>query len=158
VCFGNITNATCAAGERANLHSVWDTWIPRRIVGVGEHASRAEEKVAAAIWASKLYTRQMAGGVRAAGCAMVRTPDVCSVVWAMESNAHVCSYVFKPSVEWLQTNDLSGEYYEGAVAVVEGLIAKAGVRLAAWLEACVAALESDRIRVREQQALGSLEL
>jgi hypothetical protein len=157
---GGGGNGSCAvAGERANLHSVWDTWIPRRIVGLGEHASRVDEKAAAAVWASRLYTRQVAGGVRAAGeCARVRTPDECSVAWAQESNGYVCSYVFQPGLEWLLANDLSREYYEGAVGVVEGLVAKAGVRLAAWLEASVAGLERDRGRVGEQRLLGSLEL
>lgn len=38
--------------------------------------------------------------------------------------------------------ELGGEYYENAVPVVESQVAKAGYRLAAWLDLIVANLKS----------------
>jgi hypothetical protein len=47
--------------------------------------------------------------------------------------------MLKNGVDWFQGRDLSTDYYDGAAPVVEYLIGKAGVRLAAWLEAMVSA-------------------
>src|SRR6267378_727096 len=72
-----------------------------------------------------------------AECSNVANPDSCSLQWAMEANAYVCQYVTKPGIDWLQSNDLSLEYYDGAKPIVEKLIGQAGLRLAGWLEAMV---------------------
>ena len=178
VCFGKeldtdaappaaATADSCPAGGRTNLHSVWDTAIPRKIVGLlkPHGPTREEEKAAAALWANKLFaadTRLPVPGEAAplAECTDISTPEVCSLAWAQESNSWICAYVMHKGLDWLEMNDLSGEYYEGAVPIVEGLIAKAGLRLAAWLEGIVAAIseEGEGGKAREQLKLGNLEL
>jgi len=53
--------------------------------------------------------------------------------WATDANAYVCSNALKGGVAALETGDLGGSYYTGNTAVIQLLIAKAGYRLAAWL-------------------------
>lgn len=55
--------------------------------------------------------------------------------WAGESNRLVCEVVV-PEGGWeeLQGQELSGEYYEQAIGAVEMQVARAGVRLAEWLD------------------------
>ena len=128
-CFGRR-----CSGE--NLHSIWDTGegppsregrpakddtltdgppcadIIHKYLGLKHSEKHNEEVTAAREWAETLSN---AGGVRpGAECADV-TGDAqdCVLQWAAEANKLVCSYVLKPGVEWLESNDLSGEYYEG---------------------------------------------
>jgi hypothetical protein len=134
-----------------NLHGVWDTSIPHAICGLdaAPPPSPAEERAAALAWAVRLRASLGAGDGGAAEeapplllgaeCARVAEPDACALGWARESNAFVCSHVLERGVEWFRGRDLAGEYYERAAPVVEYLVGKAGVRLAAWLEAMVAA-------------------
>ncbi|KAF8832864.1 hypothetical protein HHX47_DHR1001932 [Lentinula edodes] len=56
----------------------------------------------------------------------------CPLVWAKESNAYDCSFVWTyDSYEDLCSDD--NDYYSGAVPIIELQIAKQGYRLAAWL-------------------------
>jgi hypothetical protein len=154
VCF----RKACA---RTNLHSVWDTLIPDKIVGLGSAPTHPELKVAAAVWAEQLHGAALANaGVAGvdpmAECHDLMAPDSCSVNWAAESNAWVCKYVMKEGLEWLSSNDLSLDYYDGAKPIVEELISKAGLRLAGWLEAMVAAAATSNSGV--QQPVSNMEL
>jgi hypothetical protein len=155
VCF----RKACA---RTNLHSVWDTLIPNKIAGLSSSPTHEELKAAAAIWATELYedTVAQAGDVGVdplAECHDLVAPDSCSLKWASESNAWVCKYIMKESLEWLGSNDLSLEYYDGAKPIVVEQISKAGLRLAGWLEAIVkASTVGDSSRT--QQPIGNLEL
>jgi hypothetical protein len=68
----------------------------------------------------------------------------CGIEWATEANALVCKVVLAPGLEWVKENDLGrGEYYEAAAGVVEMQIARAGVRLAAWVNAVAAAIAAE---------------
>jgi len=144
-----------------NLHSVWDKYIPHKIVGLHSSPSPEQEKNAAKQWADSLYSEAMkaAGGSVniKAECSDVTNPDSCSLQWAKEANAYVCQYVMKPDIDWLQSNDLSLTYYDGAKPIVEKLIGQAGLRLAGWLEAIVAGSQS-AIVDDKQQFLGQWEL
>lgn len=62
--------------------------------------------------------------------------------WAGESNRLVCEVVV-PEGGWeeLQGAELSGEYYQNAVGPVEMQVARAGVRLAVWLDLVAAGEE-----------------
>jgi hypothetical protein len=131
-----------------NLHGVWDTSIPHAICGVGASPSHAEEKLAASAWAERLRADAFSPVAQLlwGECAHVeeegagqRGPAECAVQWAREANAFVCSHAMRDGVAWFEGRDLSGEYFERAAPVVEYLVGKAGVRLAAWLEAMVAA-------------------
>jgi len=81
-------------------------------------------------------------------CANLADPNLCGIEWATESNKLVCQYVLAPGLGWVKGNDLGGEYYEGAVDVVELQIARAGVRLAAWVNA-IAAVGAEQKAAKE---------
>jgi hypothetical protein len=85
-------------------------------------------------------------------CDDVGDAERCGVEWAKESNQLVCEYVLAPGLEWVRGNDLGGDYYEGAVGVVELQIARAGVRLAAWVNAIAA------VSVERGQGLNKFDL
>ena len=54
----------------------------------------------------------------------------CALGWAEEANKLVCSFVMKDLEE---EKDLAGEYFDGAVPIIEGQIRKGGKNLAAWI-------------------------
>jgi hypothetical protein len=120
-----------------NLHSVWDTEIPHKINGLKQKPKHNDEKEPAVKWAAKLFQSQ---GLRPlqAECSDTKKPSKCPMIWATETNRLNCDFVFKKGVEWLENNNLGGEYYDEAAPVVEAQILKAGIRLAGWLNALAA--------------------
>ena len=56
-----------------------------------------------------------------------------AMVWASDSNAYVCSTVMPDGVAATEDVDLSGDYYNTVLPTVQLQFAKAGYRLAAWL-------------------------
>ena len=118
-----------------NLHAVWDSAIPRKLRGVSEVATPAEDKAAAVAWAGDLFARQQGAGVGVDDVCTELDGPRCVVGWAAESNALVCSHALKDGEAWVLKNDLSGEYYEENAAVVDARVGVAGVRLAAWMNA-----------------------
>ena len=135
--------------QRTNLHSVWDSSIARKLNGLGFDAHAVEEKPAAAKWAAQLAERVKLSSSASADlglsladqCTNLADPNSCGIEWATEANSLVCAYVLAPGLPWVKDNDLGrGEYYEGAAPVVELQIARAGVRLAAWVNAIAAVL------------------
>lgn len=60
-------------------------------------------------------------------------PVTTSMTWATDANAYVCTTVIPSGVSAVENVDLSGAYYNKAIPVIEVQIAKAGYRLAAWL-------------------------
>jgi hypothetical protein len=116
-------------GKTTNLHSVWDTLIVNKHAGLGHD----DEELAAWLWAQRLYA-QDADGEDAKGLEDECLDDAaeCALEWAGEANAHVCSYVLAHDVHG---KDLAGEYYEGAIPIIDDMVKKAGMRLAAWINA-----------------------
>ncbi|KAF2269120.1 phospholipase C/P1 nuclease [Lojkania enalia] len=129
VCF----DKRCA--QTQNLHSVWDKEIPHKMRGL--KAKEGEDKImkeAAAEWADELFAANgMHGDWVVKECSNVRTAEKCALVWATEANQWICDVVLRNGVEWIEENDLGGEYYEEAAPVVTDLMAKAGLRLGAWI-------------------------
>ncbi|KAF9890408.1 hypothetical protein FE257_006076 [Aspergillus nanangensis] len=125
-----------------NLHSIWDTDIPHKINGLKHNLKHHDEKTAAAEWAYRLYSSGKLPPLPAEDCVDVIDPLKCLLLWAGETNAINCAFVFKNGVEWLERENLGGEYYDGAVPVVEEQIRRAAVRLAAWLNALAAVRNS----------------
>jgi hypothetical protein len=121
---------------KLNLHTVWDSRLAHKLRGLPVSLDNPREKQAAAEWADDLFSQQQSakvvGGARE--CAELETTD-CIVEWTRESNSLVCSHVLKRGEEWILENDLSEEYFEENWEMVEGQIAKAGLRLAAWMNA-----------------------
>ncbi|RFU24611.1 hypothetical protein B7463_g11726, partial [Scytalidium lignicola] len=143
VCFDH----RCAKAE--NLHSIWDTDIVHKINGLKHYEKHNEEREAAQKWADSLF----AEGQRSLRkeCDDINNAERCAMEWAKETNAYVCSYVLANGIDWLESNDLGGEYYEGAAPIVESQIAKAGARLGAWLNAlAVTSSSSSGLVIQEE--------
>ncbi|EMC90833.1 hypothetical protein BAUCODRAFT_80723 [Baudoinia panamericana UAMH 10762] len=128
--------------EKLNLHEVWDTEILNKLNGLKRDPKGPEEKQAAQEWADKLF--QAAGGSSNFNISAARNGQLCDssnnaqdcvLEYATETNALVCNYVLAPRLDWLESNDLGGEYYAAAVPIVEDRITKAGQRLAVWVNA-----------------------
>jgi len=128
-----------SCGGDLNLHSVWDARLAHKLRGLPVSLDNAREKKAAGEWADDLFSQQQAGGVGGKGeCAELGTTK-CIVGWTVESNALVCSHVLQRGEEWILENDLSEEYFDENWETVEEQISKAGLRLAAWMNAIAAA-------------------
>jgi hypothetical protein len=128
------------------LHSVWDTAIPEK------HAGRADGIVAARLWAASLYEADVdPDNSLTDECQDLADAQTCALLWAGDANRFVCQYVLKDDVEGVEGVDLAGEYYEGAVPVIDQMIAKAGRRLGAWLNALAA--ESGEERIQDEHSL-----
>lgn len=144
--------------SKNNLHAVWDEDIIHKLVDIPLAAKEEQKIEAAQNWATKLVggeTDRVAA--LKAECSDVSQPNTCTLAWAKESNAWVCKYVMKQSIEWLESNDLSLDYYDGAVPIVEKQVTTAGIRLAAWLEAMVAGSQSLASGGNGQKVLGNME-
>ncbi|ERS97607.1 nuclease S1 [Sporothrix schenckii 1099-18] len=118
-------------GYSDNLHADWDTYIPEKLVG-GSTLADAQS------WATSLTAAINTGSYASAKASWIAGDDVGSAVatatrWAADANALVCSVVMPNGVAALETGDLYPTYYNGVVPTVELQIAKAGYRLANWL-------------------------
>jgi hypothetical protein len=157
---------TCFRRACANteLHAVWDKYIPHKICGISNSANNDEEKVAAAEWADKLFAANQNRKIKKQ-CADVTNPQKCTMNWAAEANSYICSFVLNVGgltdldeiKDWFADRDLSTDYYEDAVPIVEHLIGMAGMRLGGYLNSLAAAAQG-AIELEEQQPLGDLEL
>ncbi|KAK8122510.1 hypothetical protein PG984_011180 [Apiospora sp. TS-2023a] len=66
------------------------------------------------------------------------SPIETAMIWATESNAHVCTAVLPEGPEAIVGQELAfGEYFERAAPVIEVQVARAGYRLAKWLDLIV---------------------
>ncbi|KAI1848229.1 hypothetical protein JX266_005942 [Neoarthrinium moseri] len=130
--------------ERAelNLHHVWDSSIAEKMLG----GIRRKPYEAAHTWAANLTSEIKTGKYMAeskfwAADMDLDDPIATSLRWANESNAYVCSTVLPEGPVAIVGQQLAGEYFEKAAPVIEIQVARAGYRLAAWLD-----LIADRIR------------
>ena len=131
---GNLINVTFN-GARTNLHSIWDTAIPQKAYGNFSQANAlalatnltAEVKHGKFKKESKTWTK----GIKA------KDAVKSSMIWAEDANSYVCSTVIPNGPDAVFAQELSGAYWDTAIPVVTKQLAKAGVRLAAWLDALV---------------------
>lgn len=134
-----------------NLHSVWDTEVALKMHGLTHSPGVDAEKALAKRWAQELYNKHESADFRIAqnvSCdpmANTAAAQSCALEYAVETNQLICSYVLQPGLEWLESNDLGGEYYDGAKTIVEDRIAIAGMRLGMWMNAVAYPLESNRL-------------
>ncbi|KAM7215673.1 S1/P1 nuclease [Rhypophila decipiens] len=137
VCWNREPNPTCEHSN-LNLHSVWDGRILHKLRGLPVSMDNPREKVAARQWADELFER-LQGDAKTRGpddeCADVNAGEECILRWTKESNALVCSHVLARGVQFFYEHDLAEEYYEENKELAEEQVVKAGVRLAAWLNA-----------------------
>lgn len=132
-------------GHPVNLHHVWDTSIAEKLRGIRRGGKPYQD---AKLWAADLAAEIRDGG-RFAGDRDgwiagldVSDPIGSSLVWASESNAYVCTTVLPDGVDGVLDQDLSRDYYEKAAPVVEVQIARAGYRMAAWLDLIANAIQN----------------
>ncbi|ORY67313.1 S1/P1 nuclease [Pseudomassariella vexata] len=136
-----------------NLHHVWDTSIAEKMLG----GVRRRQYQAAFEWAANLSSEIQTGKYMAQSKSWtdgmnLDDPIATSMAWANESNAFICSHVLPEGPREIVGQQLAGEYFEKAAPVIELQVARAGYRLAAWLDLIV-----DRI-TQSAQAVGSEEL
>ena len=122
-------------GEKENLHAIWDTNMLEQRVGGDGLADAAR-------WSETLVQEIRNGSYAAARAGWVKgleleDPEGSTAGVSGDANAFVCIEVLKGGVGAVQGKELSTEYYGAAVPVFEVQIAKAGVRLAAWLNLIV---------------------
>ncbi|KAI1505020.1 nuclease S1 [Biscogniauxia marginata] len=122
-------------GSEFNLHHVWDSSIAEKLLG-GIHRKPYQ---AGFDWAVNLTAAIKSGKYavpsRSWTEGMVLDDAIAtSVLWANESNAYICSHVLPEGPDTIVSQELAGEYYEKAAPVIELQVAKAGYRLAAWLD------------------------
>ncbi|RYP77855.1 hypothetical protein DL771_000952 [Monosporascus sp. 5C6A] len=121
-----------------NLHHVWDSSIAEKMLG-GIHRKPYE---AAYRWAADLTDEIRSGKYANSTEAWIDGVDLddpiaTSMKWANESNAFVCTNVLPEGPEAIVGQELAGEYYEKAAPVIEVQVARAGYRLATWLDLIV---------------------
>ncbi|KAJ2974280.1 hypothetical protein NUW58_g8707 [Xylaria curta] len=122
-------------GHEFNLHHVWDSSIAEKMLG----GNRRKPYDNAFRWAADLTGEIKSGKylpVRASWIdgLLLDDPIATSMRWANESNAYVCSHVFPEGPAAIAGQELAGEYFEKAAPIIELQVAKAGYRLAAWLD------------------------
>jgi hypothetical protein len=114
-------------GQNVSLHFVWDVSMPQKLTKSNE----STEKAAAVVWAEKLF--DMASNQVLDDESALTSFQASALSFAMETNQWVCKYVVKQGFASLKSNELSGDYYEGAVPIIEDLLSKAGRRLASCI-------------------------
>ena len=133
---GNDVAVTFDGDSETNLHSIWDTAMPEELVG-GYDLSDAET------WAANLTKEIKTGLYKNATTSWLSGLDISNakataMLWAQDANKYVCSVVMPEGADPLESGDLYPDYYNGAIDTVELQVAKAGYRLAAWLDAIAA--------------------
>ncbi|RYP63995.1 hypothetical protein DL770_009272 [Monosporascus sp. CRB-9-2] len=133
-----------------NLHHVWDSSIAEKMLG-GIHRKPYE---AAYRWAGNLTDEIRSGKYANSTDAWIDgidldDPIATSMKWANECNAFVCTNVLPEGPEAIVGQELAGEYYEKAAPVIEVQVARAGYRLATWLDLIVDRLSESGAPVGE---------
>ena len=118
-------------GKKTNLHHIWDTEIPEKYVGgyALADARRFATELTTAI-KSGAYSSQRQDWLQGMDTSDAQSS---SMIWAQDANAYVCSNCLKGGDSAVEGTDLGSTYYNDNIPVVKLQIAKAGYRLAAWL-------------------------
>ncbi|KAF3802188.1 Nuclease S1 [Colletotrichum gloeosporioides] len=127
-------------GTDFNLHHVWDSSIAEKLIG----GARRRPYDNAKRWADELADEIKTGKFAAQKADWLKTLDfndvkTTALAWAGEGNAFVCTHVFPEGPRAIAGQELGGEYFQKAAPVIELQVAKAGVRMAAWLDLIAAA-------------------
>ncbi|EFX02221.1 nuclease s1 [Grosmannia clavigera kw1407] len=138
-------------GAHLNLHHVWDTSIAEKLVG----GVRRQPYAAARRWADVLAESIRGGAFHDESEHWLNgldlaDPAATALAWARESNGYVCSHVFPQGPTAIRNQELGSDYYEKAAPVIEIQIARAGIRLAAYLDRIAAQIN------QQESATGEL--
>lgn len=137
-------------GTDTNLHHIWDTNMPELLRGGYSLAD-------AATWAENLTTEIDSGMFSKDKASWARgidlnDPKTTAMGWAMDANRYVCSVVMPNNYTVLETGDLYPTYYDSTIGTVELQIAKAGFRLAKWLDGIAANQTTNSTRYAHAKA------
>ncbi|KAK3330499.1 phospholipase C/P1 nuclease domain-containing protein [Apodospora peruviana] len=143
---------------KLNLHHVWDTSIAEKLVSGGRVSRQPYGE--AKRWADALTAEINDGKFNVSSRSWLEGVDLADPIatalrWAIEGNEHVCTTVLPRGPDEIRNQELGGgtEYLLKAAPVVELQIAKAGYRLAAWLNLIAAAIAKSE---REHSTAGDL--
>ncbi|KAK4145756.1 phospholipase C/P1 nuclease domain-containing protein [Dichotomopilus funicola] len=131
-------------GRNYNLHHVWDTSIAEKLVGgVRRRGPYPEAKR----WADELTHEINEGKYASESIEWVRSanlsdPIATAMSWARIGNAYVCTHVLPEGPDAIRGQELGSDYYEAAAPIIEVQVARAGFRLAAWLDLIVTSLKT----------------
>ncbi|KAF2659028.1 S1/P1 nuclease [Lophiostoma macrostomum CBS 122681] len=133
---GNGINVTFD-GTATNLHHIWDSNMAEKLIG-GYSLEDART------WAGELVQEIETGKWKNQSAGWLTGLDVrngvdSAMVWATDANSYVCTTVIPQGEAGVEGKELDGAYYDAAIPVIQLQIAKAGYRLAAWLDAIVEA-------------------
>ena len=126
-------------GYKTNMHAAWDTAIPNAMLGFGPAANiTAGDSLG---WANNLAAKINGGEFKPLVARWLKHHSVkdrkaserAATAWSNESNDEVCNYALLKQPDSYNATEIAGAYYEGAKPIIELSVAKAGVRLAAWL-------------------------
>ncbi|KAH7157462.1 phospholipase C/P1 nuclease domain-containing protein [Dactylonectria estremocensis] len=131
-------------GQRFNLHHVWDSSIMEKFLG-GLHGAPL---AIAEKWSATLAIAISDGKFAAEKESWLKDlnlddPINSALAWSRETNALVCKYVFPEGPHAIEGKELGGEYAEKAGPVIEKQVARAGYRMAAWLDRIVDAYQAE---------------
>ncbi len=131
---GNGINVTFD-GVPSNLHAAWDSKIPEKMLG--GYTVKYTEK-----WAAELGKEIDGGKYKDEREEWLDGTDVgdgieSAMLWSRDANAFLCSTALLGGEVAVQGQEIGGAYYKAAVPVVQLQIARAGYRLAAWLNLAV---------------------
>lgn len=92
----------------------------------------------ALIWANNITAEINTGIYKSSASSWISGDAISDVVttatrWATDANAYVCTVVMPNGAAALQTGDLYPTYYNSVIPTIELQLAKAGYRLANWL-------------------------
>jgi len=134
-------------GHDYNLHHVWDTSIAEKLIG-NLHGS---PYVKAHRWANQLVVEMTDGKYAERKDAWLKDLDfsdsvATAMAWSKECNTLVCTHVFPEGPAAIAGQELSGDYFTKAAPVIEEQIARAGYRMAAWLDAIAAEYQQNALQ------------
>lgn len=132
-------------GRVYNLHHVWDSSIAEKWIG----GMRGKPYPLAARWATQLAVEITDGKFAEESEDWLSEldfsdPKKTAMAWSRECNALVCSHVFPEGPKAIAGQELGGEYFEKAGPVIEKQVARAGLRMAAWLDHIAEEFEARR--------------
>ncbi|TWU74422.1 hypothetical protein ED733_003894 [Metarhizium rileyi] len=122
-------------GKAFNLHHVWDTSIAEKWIG----GMRGKPYPLAEKWANQLADEIHDGKFAVEKQVWLKDLNFDNAIetamaWSREANAFVCTHVLPEGPKAIVGQELGGEYFKKAGPVIERQVARAGFRMAAWLD------------------------
>ncbi|KAI8928333.1 S1/P1 nuclease-domain-containing protein [Entophlyctis helioformis] len=134
---GNDEKLVFATKNSTNVHAIWDTDMPEKFLR--EEASIVDKTPAgyAAYLVNKLeteYKTKSASWISKHDILAVNQNgnSLAAIDWATDSNDFNCANVW-PEYDADKLQDFSGKYYQNSIPIFNMQMAKAGFRLANWL-------------------------